>query len=240
MVAARLAGEAAGPGGRLRDRRQRAEGNGGHRRGDPARGRGGRDADVVVVSGHRGFDYAELLTAKRALDRAPPCSAPAATRRCRCPAATGPAPARSSRRSKPPPANPPRSAASPSTTCSRRRLALVPATRSGWRWSATGSPPTSTAAARPAWRRAGPHRHDRRARTPTPPRAAARPRHRRPRRAAAASGASRRTRSAPGRPLRRALRRHLLRPGRGRRGARRSCPATSAGRSAPATSRSGS
>jgi glycerol 3-phosphatase-2 len=28
-----------------------------------------READVVVVSGHRGFDYGELLTAKRALDR---------------------------------------------------------------------------------------------------------------------------------------------------------------------------
>jgi glycerol 3-phosphatase-2 len=32
-------------------------------------GEDGREADVVVVSGHRGFDYAELLTAKRALDR---------------------------------------------------------------------------------------------------------------------------------------------------------------------------
>lgn len=32
-------------------------------------GEEGREADVVVVSGHRGFDYAELLTAKRALDR---------------------------------------------------------------------------------------------------------------------------------------------------------------------------
>jgi glycerol 3-phosphatase-2 len=28
----------------------------------------GREADAVVVSGHRGFDYGELLTAKRALD----------------------------------------------------------------------------------------------------------------------------------------------------------------------------
>lgn len=28
-----------------------------------------READAVVVSGHRGFDYGELLTAKRALDR---------------------------------------------------------------------------------------------------------------------------------------------------------------------------
>ncbi|MGE5408049.1 MAG: HAD-IIA family hydrolase [Syntrophothermus sp.] len=32
-------------------------------------GDAGREADVVVVSGHRGFDYEELLTAKRALDR---------------------------------------------------------------------------------------------------------------------------------------------------------------------------
>jgi glycerol-1-phosphatase len=32
--------------------------------GEPA-----READVVVVSGHRGFDYGELLTAKLALDR---------------------------------------------------------------------------------------------------------------------------------------------------------------------------
>ncbi|HET8814938.1 MAG TPA: HAD-IIA family hydrolase [Solirubrobacterales bacterium] len=32
-------------------------------------GEAGRGADVVVVSGHRGFDYGELLTAKRALDR---------------------------------------------------------------------------------------------------------------------------------------------------------------------------
>jgi HAD superfamily hydrolase (TIGR01450 family) len=31
-------------------------------------GEAGRDADVVVVSGHPRFDYAELLTAKRALD----------------------------------------------------------------------------------------------------------------------------------------------------------------------------
>ncbi len=32
-------------------------------------GEAGRDASVVVVSGHREFDYAALLTAKRALDR---------------------------------------------------------------------------------------------------------------------------------------------------------------------------
>jgi glycerol 3-phosphatase-2 len=31
-------------------------------------GEGGREADAVVVSGHRDFDYGELLTAKRALD----------------------------------------------------------------------------------------------------------------------------------------------------------------------------
>jgi glycerol-1-phosphatase len=32
-------------------------------------GEAGYEADAVVVSGHRGFDYDELLTAKRALDR---------------------------------------------------------------------------------------------------------------------------------------------------------------------------
>lgn len=32
-------------------------------------GEAGHEADAVVVSGHRGFDYGELLTAKRALDR---------------------------------------------------------------------------------------------------------------------------------------------------------------------------
>ncbi len=32
-------------------------------------GEAGREADVVIVSGHRGFDYDELLTAKLALDR---------------------------------------------------------------------------------------------------------------------------------------------------------------------------
>lgn len=70
MVAARLAGEAAGAGG------------GAFVIGAPAlkemvaatgasvlEGEEAREADVVVVSGHRGFDYAELLAAKRALDR---------------------------------------------------------------------------------------------------------------------------------------------------------------------------
>jgi HAD superfamily hydrolase (TIGR01450 family) len=69
MVAARLAGEAAGHGG------------GAFVIGAPAlkemvaatgarllEGEAAWDADVVVVSGHRGFDYGELLAAKRALD----------------------------------------------------------------------------------------------------------------------------------------------------------------------------
>ncbi len=68
MVAARLAREAAGAGAFVI--------------GAPAlkemvaatgarllEGEEGREAGVVVVSGHRGFDYGELLTAKRALDR---------------------------------------------------------------------------------------------------------------------------------------------------------------------------
>jgi glycerol-1-phosphatase len=69
MVVARLAGEAAGADGSA------------FVIGAPAlkemiaatgtrllEGEEGRGADVVVVSGHRGFDYAELLTAKLALD----------------------------------------------------------------------------------------------------------------------------------------------------------------------------
>ena len=70
MVVARLAGEAAGGGGSA------------FVIGGPAlkemvaatgarvlEGEAAEEAGVVVVSGHRGFDYGELLTAKRALDR---------------------------------------------------------------------------------------------------------------------------------------------------------------------------
>lgn len=70
MVAARLAAAAAGPDGSafvisrapLKEMVAAA---------GPAvlEGEAGQDASVVVVSGHREFDYAELLTAKRALDR---------------------------------------------------------------------------------------------------------------------------------------------------------------------------
>lgn len=68
MVAARLAAGAAGAGGAfvigasaLKEMVAAA---------GPAllEGEDGRSADVVVVSGHRGFDYEELLTAKLALD----------------------------------------------------------------------------------------------------------------------------------------------------------------------------
>jgi glycerol-1-phosphatase len=69
MVAARLAGAAAGPGGS-------AFVIGGTPLKEMVAATGaklleeedGRAADVVVVSGHRGFDYGELLTAKLALD----------------------------------------------------------------------------------------------------------------------------------------------------------------------------
>lgn len=69
MVVARMAGEAAGSGGAfvigasaLKEMVAAA---------GPSllEGEAGREAAVVVVSGHRGFDYEELLTAKLALDR---------------------------------------------------------------------------------------------------------------------------------------------------------------------------
>ena len=69
MVAARLAGEAAANGGAfvigaaaLKEMVAAAGAR-------VLEGEDAERADVVVVSGHRGFDYAELLTAKRALDR---------------------------------------------------------------------------------------------------------------------------------------------------------------------------
>ena len=69
MVAARLAREAAGPDGSafvvsratLKEMVAAAGVT-------VLEGEAGREADVVVVSGHRDFDYAALLTAKRALD----------------------------------------------------------------------------------------------------------------------------------------------------------------------------
>jgi len=70
MVLARLAGEAAGPGGTAfvigaEALKEMVAATGARLlEGEEAQG-----ADVVVVSGHRGFDYEELLTAKFALDR---------------------------------------------------------------------------------------------------------------------------------------------------------------------------
>lgn len=70
MVTARLAGDAAGPGGSAF-----VIGAGALKEMVAAAGvtlldgDAAREAGVVVVSGHRGFDYAELLTAKLALDR---------------------------------------------------------------------------------------------------------------------------------------------------------------------------
>jgi HAD superfamily hydrolase (TIGR01450 family) len=70
MVAARLAGEAAAAGGGAfvigAEPLQAMVAATGTRL---LAGEEGREADVVVVSGHPGFDYEELLTAKLALDR---------------------------------------------------------------------------------------------------------------------------------------------------------------------------
>lgn len=70
IVAARLAGEAAGKGGGAfvigaAPLREMVAATGTRL----LLGEAGREADVVVVSGHRDFDYGELLTAKLALDR---------------------------------------------------------------------------------------------------------------------------------------------------------------------------
>jgi HAD superfamily hydrolase (TIGR01450 family) len=69
MVVARLAGEAAGAGGSAfvigaPALKEMVAATGAR----VLEGEEGREAGAVVVSGHRGFDYGELLTAKRALD----------------------------------------------------------------------------------------------------------------------------------------------------------------------------
>jgi HAD superfamily hydrolase (TIGR01450 family) len=70
MVVARLAGEAAGEGGTVfvigaSALKEMVAATGARL----LEGEAALEADVVVVSGHRGFDYGELLTAKLALDR---------------------------------------------------------------------------------------------------------------------------------------------------------------------------
>lgn len=69
MVAARLAGEAAGGGGAFvigaSALKEMVAATGARL----LEGEEAREADVVVVSGHKGFDYEELRTAKFALDR---------------------------------------------------------------------------------------------------------------------------------------------------------------------------
>jgi glycerol 3-phosphatase-2 len=68
MVVARLAGEAADGGGAFvigaAPLKEMVAATGA----SVLAGEAGQEARVVVVSGHRGFDYEELLTAKRALD----------------------------------------------------------------------------------------------------------------------------------------------------------------------------
>jgi glycerol-1-phosphatase len=70
IATARLAGEAAGPGGTAfvigADPLKEMVAAAGAAL---LEGEAAREAGVVVVSGHRGFDYEELLTAKLALDR---------------------------------------------------------------------------------------------------------------------------------------------------------------------------
>jgi glycerol 3-phosphatase-2 len=68
MVTARLAGEAAAGGGAFVIGESALKEMVAAAGATVLEGEPGSAAEVVVVSGHRGFDYAELLTAKRALD----------------------------------------------------------------------------------------------------------------------------------------------------------------------------
>ncbi len=69
MVTARLAGEAAAGGSAFVIGEETLKGMVAAAGATVLDAESGGEADVVVVSGHRGFDYTELLAAKRALDR---------------------------------------------------------------------------------------------------------------------------------------------------------------------------
>ena len=223
MVAARLAAEAAGAGGgafvigapalkelvaaagRRWSRRER-------RRAPP---RSSSPATALRLRASCGRRSGRSTPARR-------CSRPAATRRCRCPAASGPGPARCWPRSRPRAGAGRRSPASRSATCSSWRWRRSPGAE---RVAMVGDRLSSDIAGGHAaglatvlvlsgtsGRRAarGPTAADPRPTTssPTSPPCS---RERRSRR---------RGRSAAAQPrLRRRLRPHLLRPGRGRRGA---------------------
>jgi len=68
MTAARLAGEAANGGGAFVIGAEPLKEMVAAAGAEPLSGEAAEVAKVVVVSGHRGFDFAELVTAKRALD----------------------------------------------------------------------------------------------------------------------------------------------------------------------------
>ena len=132
-----------------------------------------RRADAVVVSGHRGFDYEELLTATLALQRGAALFATSRDPTLPMPGGAWPGTGAIL-------------AAVETASGKRAEIGGKPErhlfelarerdrrTRSGWRWSATGSPPTSRAAGAPGWRRswssAAPPRARRRRRAEPPP-----------------------------------------------------------------------
>ena len=116
-------------------------------------GEAGRDADVVVVSGHREFDYDELLTATLRPQGGATLFATSRDPTLPMPGGAWPGPARSWPRSRPLPAQRAEIGGKPERHLFDLARALLRDRRAGWRWSATGSPPTSRAAAAPAWRR---------------------------------------------------------------------------------------
>ena len=129
-------------------------------------GEAAQSADAVVVSGHRDFDYEELLTATRALQAG--AALFATSRDPTLPMPGGPWPGTGAVLAAV-------ETASGQARRDRRQARAAPLragagadrrSRSGWRWSATASPPTSRAAGGPAWRRSSSSAAPPRARRP--------------------------------------------------------------------------
>ena len=147
---ARLAAEAVGAGGSAFVIGAPAlQGDGRRKRGwTLLDGEAGREADAVVVSGHREFDYEELLTATLALQRGAALFATSRDPTLPMPGGAWPgtgamlaAVETASGRRAEIGGKPERHLFELACDADRRR-------RRGWRWSATGSPPTSRAGRR--------------------------------------------------------------------------------------------
>ena len=115
-------------------------------------GEAARSADAVLVSGHRGFDYGELLTATLALQAGAALFGTSRDPTLPMPGGAWPGTGATLAAIETASGKRAETGGKPEPHLFEQARALIPEA-AGWRWSATGSPPTSRAADGRAWRR---------------------------------------------------------------------------------------